>query len=108
VWEYKEFQPRRCDRCEIKGKLQANWPGGGGMKLHIRLVAIADNGPEKVHEIASLQRRLVKVFMRRDCTTGVSRQAVLNNGCHVAHRAQAEQGLGKSRTLFLAWWLRSW
>ena len=26
------------------------------MKLQIRLVAIADNGPEQVHEIASLQR----------------------------------------------------
>jgi hypothetical protein len=26
------------------------------MKLQIRLVAIADHGPEQVHEIASLQR----------------------------------------------------
>ena len=26
------------------------------MKLQIRLVAIADNGPEQVHEMASLQR----------------------------------------------------
>jgi hypothetical protein len=51
---------------------------------------------------------LVKIFMRRDCSIGVGRRDVLDSGCHVAHRAQAEQGRGKSRTLLLPWWLRSW
>ena len=31
------------------------------MKLQIRLVAIADHGPEQVHEIASLQRTELKL-----------------------------------------------
>jgi serine/threonine-protein kinase len=36
--------------------------------------------------------RLVKIFMRRGCSIGVSRRDVLDSGCHVADRAQAEQG----------------
>jgi len=40
--------------------------------------------------------RLVKIFMRRDCSTGVSRQGVLDSGCHVADRAQAEKGQGRA------------
>jgi len=40
--------------------------------------------------------RLVKIFMRPDCSIGVSRRDVLDSGCHVAHRAQAEQGRGRA------------
>ena len=40
--------------------------------------------------------RMVKIFMRRGCSTGVSRQGVLDSGCHVAHRAQAELGRGRA------------
>ena len=40
--------------------------------------------------------RLVKIFMRRDCSIGVGRQDVLDSGCHVADRAQAEQGRGRA------------
>ena len=40
--------------------------------------------------------RMVKTFMRRDCSTGVSRQGILDSGCHVANRAQAEQGQGRA------------
>jgi hypothetical protein len=40
--------------------------------------------------------RLVKIFMRRDCSIGVSRRDVLDSGYHVAHRAQAEQGRGRA------------
>src|SRR6516162_2265197 len=37
-------------------EVAGHWPGGGRMNLPIRLVTIADNGPEQVHEMASLQR----------------------------------------------------
>ena len=40
--------------------------------------------------------RMVKIFMRRGCSTGVSRQGVLDSGCHVADRAQAELGRGRA------------
>jgi len=40
---------------------------------------------------------LVKIFMRRDCSIGVGRQDVLDSGCHVAHRAQAEQLWGRAK-----------
>ena len=40
--------------------------------------------------------RLVKIFMRRDCSIGVSRRDVLDSGCHVADRAQAEQERGRA------------
>src|SRR6516165_8859254 len=46
--------------------------------------------------IASRMSRLVKIFMRRDCSSGVGRQDVLDSGCHVADRAQAEQGRGRA------------
>jgi hypothetical protein len=36
--------------------------------------------------------RLVKIFMRRDCNTEVSRRGALDSGCQVADWAQAEQG----------------
>ena len=42
------------------------------------------------------EERLVKIFMRRDCSIGVGRQGVLDSGCHVADRAQAEQGRGRA------------
>jgi hypothetical protein len=45
---------------------------------------------------SSLITRMVKIFMRRGCSTGVSRQGVLDSGCHVADRAQAEQGRGRA------------
>src|SRR5262249_16235944 len=34
--------------------------------------------------------RLVKIFMQRDCSSGVSRQDVLDSKCHVADRTQPE------------------
>jgi hypothetical protein len=34
--------------------------------------------------------------MRRGCSTGVTSQGVLDSGCHVADRAQAEQGRGRA------------
>jgi len=40
--------------------------------------------------------RLVKIFMRRDCSIGVGRQDVLDSGCHVADRVQAEQRRGRA------------
>ena len=40
--------------------------------------------------------RLVKIFMRRDCSIGVGRRDVLDSGCHVADPAQAEQGQGRA------------
>ena len=40
--------------------------------------------------------RLVKIFMRRGCSIGVSRRDVVDSGCHVADRAQAEQGRGRA------------
>jgi len=40
--------------------------------------------------------RLVKIFMRRDCSIGVGRQGVLDSGCNVADGAQAEQGRGRA------------
>ena len=43
-----------------------------------------------------VRSRMVKIFMRRGCSTGVSRQDVLDSGCHVADRAQAEQGRGRA------------
>ena len=42
------------------------------------------------------QTRMVKIFMRRGYSTGVSRQGVLDSGCHIADRAQAEQGRGRA------------
>jgi small GTP-binding protein len=42
------------------------------------------------------RERMVKIFMRRGCSTGVSRQGVLDSGCHVADRAQAELGRGRA------------
>src|SRR6516225_577206 len=39
---------------------------------------------------------MVKIFMRRGCSTGVGRQGVLDSGCHVADPAQAEQGRGRA------------
>ena len=48
--------------------------------------------------------RLVKIFMRRDCSNGVGRQDVLDSGCHVADRGSSGAGAGKSSTLFLPWW----
>jgi tetratricopeptide (TPR) repeat protein len=50
---------------------------------------------ERAREIAP-GSRMVKIFMRRGCSTGVSRQGVLDSGCHVADRAQAELGRGKA------------
>jgi hypothetical protein len=35
---------------------------------------------------------MVKIFMRRGSSIGVGRRDVLDSGCHVADRAQAEQG----------------
>jgi hypothetical protein len=32
----------------------------------------------------TMSTELVKIFMRRGCSTGVSRRGVLDNGCHVA------------------------
>jgi len=46
--------------------------------------------------IFGIPSRLVKIFMRRDCSIGVGRQDVLDSGCHVADRAQAEQGQGRA------------
>ena len=44
--------------------------------------------------------RLVKIFMRRGYSTGVSRPGVLDSGCHVADRAQAELGRGRAERCF--------
>ena len=39
--------------------------------------------------------------MRRDCSIGVGRQDVLDSGCHVADRAQAEQGAEEQNVVVL-------
>jgi hypothetical protein len=44
---------------------------------------------------------LVKIFMRRDCSIGVSRRDVLDSGCHGADRARAEQGQGRAAAFFV-------
>jgi hypothetical protein len=41
--------------------------------------------------------RMVKVFMRRDCNTEVSRRGALDSGCQVADWAQAEQRQGRAQ-----------
>jgi hypothetical protein len=41
-------------------------------------------------------QRMVKIFMWRGCSIGVGRRDVLDSGCHVADRAQAEQGRGRA------------
>jgi hypothetical protein len=50
---------------------------------------------EKQQSLGSSAGRMVKIFMRRGCSTGVSCQGVLDSGCHVADRAQAEKGRSK-------------
>ena len=35
---------------------------------------------------------MVKIFMRRGCSTGVSRRDVLDSGCHVADRLKPSGG----------------
>src|SRR6516225_1213385 len=42
-------------------EVAGHWPGGGGMSFPIRVVAIADNGQEQVHDIRSLQRMELKM-----------------------------------------------
>src|SRR6516165_7932865 len=42
-------------------EVAGHWPGGGGMTFPIRVVAIADNGQEQVHDIRSLQRMELKM-----------------------------------------------
>jgi hypothetical protein len=44
--------------------------------------------------------RKVKIFMQRDCSIGAGRRDVLDSGCHVADRAQAEQGRGRGECCF--------
>jgi hypothetical protein len=44
----------------------------------------------------AFETRMVKIFMRRGCSTGVGRQGVLDSGFQVADRAQAEQGQGRA------------
>ena len=39
--------------------------------------------------------------MRRDCSIGVGHQDVLDSGCHVADRAQAEQGAEEQNVVVL-------
>ena len=51
--------------------------------------------------------RLVKIFMRRGCSIGVSRRDVLDSGCHGADRAQAEQERGTAERCPCLGWLRS-
>ena len=41
--------------------------------------------------------RLVKIFMRRDCNTEVSRRGAHDSRCQVADWAQAEQGQGRAQ-----------
>jgi hypothetical protein len=41
--------------------------------------------------------RLVKIFMRRDCNTEVSRRGALDRGCQVADWAQSAQGQGRAQ-----------
>src|SRR6516162_3543827 len=43
------------------------------------------------------QSRLVKIFMRRECNTEVSRRGALDSGCQVADWAQGEQGQGRAQ-----------
>ena len=47
-------------------------------------------------DITCRRGRMVKIFMRRGCSTGVGRQGVLDSGFQVADRAQAEQGQGRA------------
>jgi hypothetical protein len=48
------------------------------------------------NDCGSRKGRLVKIFMRRDCSIGVSRRDVLDSGCHVADQAQAQEGQGRA------------
>src|SRR5215472_1976190 len=41
--------------------------------------------------------RMVKIFMRRGCSTGVSRRGVLDSGCQIADRVHAEQERGRAK-----------
>src|SRR6516165_9235089 len=63
-----------------------------------RLVWLGEYDPAVGHDMVMLSdaARMVKIFMRRGCSTGVSRQGVLDSGCHVADRAQAELGRGRA------------
>ena len=54
------------------------------------------NARHGIHPHRDATSRMVKIFMRRGCSTGVSRQGVLDSGCHVADRAQAELGRGRA------------
>jgi len=78
---------------------------GDQMAVEVTEKTIKEFRTARLKEGASPKSRMAKIFMRRDCSIGVGRQDVLDSGCHVADRAQAEPGRGS--TLFLPWWLRS-
>jgi len=65
-------------------------------RLLRKLRVMRQSLPQRDQLLLRIGARLVKIFMRRGCSTGVSRQGVLDSGCHVAHRAQAEQGQGRA------------
>jgi len=64
--------------------------------LRARTEFFASNSAESDYGSTMTSARVVKIFMRRDCSIGVGRQDVLDSGCHVADRAQAEQGRGRA------------
>jgi len=99
VWTWYNAYVR--DRWNITPKLTASlgvrWDYYGFPNMRYRGAAAYDLASNQA-EICGMGSvaRMVKIFMRRGCSTGVSRQGVLDSGCHVADRAQAELGRGRA------------
>jgi hypothetical protein len=49
-----------------------------------------------IEQLSQTLTPFVRIFMRRGCSIGVSHRGVLDSGCHVADRAQAEQERGRA------------
>src|SRR5215472_3180705 len=88
------------DNREIPDTMQVVWEyEGGPLVTFMQVDGNRSPGNIRSAEIAlrgTKGTRLVKIFMRRDCSIGVGRRDVLDSGCHGADRAQAEQGRGRA------------
>jgi hypothetical protein len=58
--------------------------------------SVAERSKGLADQLFIRERRLVKIFMRRDHSIGVGRRDALDSKCHVADLAQAEQGQGRA------------
>jgi hypothetical protein len=90
AWTYDSVAPLPDTRADsgASGSGRGAAPGRGAA-THPRL---SEATPLVVGDVMYLGTRLVKIFMRRDCSIGVGRRGVLDSGCHVADGAQAEKG----------------